>query len=355
MHLWVPYFFTKEARIYNGAKIASSINGAGKTGQLRVKVRPELDSKGTSTQALLLGLLGAEASLSAGIGLTGDAWGLVYAGGTASNMIVSDYCRLQVAGVVDGVQVGVGAYLNVTSGSAKNATFSAGYLNVTGGTVTDFTFNEYAGLMVTLSPTNGVYVSGTMDDGSDILVSDGRISGFTVKNNGSITVASGGEASDLLVSKGGVLVSSGGVLNGAVFSGIETSYGYTSGGGVLYLSGGTANDVTFSGGAGLWMNGGGVLHGVDVHKTSVNVNGGTVDTVRLTSGGHMVLSNGATASGIALTAVKVNGGTVDTVRLTSVAAPAQVHGISQARILEWVAISIQPCGRCQMLCPLSLV
>ena len=30
-------FFTKEARIYNGAKTASSLNGAGKTGQLHVK------------------------------------------------------------------------------------------------------------------------------------------------------------------------------------------------------------------------------------------------------------------------------------------------------------------------------
>ena len=29
--------FAKEARIYNGAKTASSINGAGKTGQLHVK------------------------------------------------------------------------------------------------------------------------------------------------------------------------------------------------------------------------------------------------------------------------------------------------------------------------------
>ena len=28
---------TKEARIYNGAKTASSINGTGKTGQLHVK------------------------------------------------------------------------------------------------------------------------------------------------------------------------------------------------------------------------------------------------------------------------------------------------------------------------------
>ena len=46
MHLWVPYFFlwwggtlflTKEARIHNGAKTASSITGAGKTGQLCVK------------------------------------------------------------------------------------------------------------------------------------------------------------------------------------------------------------------------------------------------------------------------------------------------------------------------------
>jgi len=30
-------FLTKETRIYNGAKTASSINGAGKTGQLHVK------------------------------------------------------------------------------------------------------------------------------------------------------------------------------------------------------------------------------------------------------------------------------------------------------------------------------
>ena len=31
------YFLTKEARIHNGAKTASSINGAGKPGQLHVK------------------------------------------------------------------------------------------------------------------------------------------------------------------------------------------------------------------------------------------------------------------------------------------------------------------------------
>ena len=34
-------FFTMEARIYNGAKIASSINGTGKTEQLRVKKKKE--------------------------------------------------------------------------------------------------------------------------------------------------------------------------------------------------------------------------------------------------------------------------------------------------------------------------
>ena len=32
-------FVTKEARIYNGAKTVSSINGAEKTGQLHVKER----------------------------------------------------------------------------------------------------------------------------------------------------------------------------------------------------------------------------------------------------------------------------------------------------------------------------
>ena len=32
MHQWVPYFLTKEARIYRGEKTASSINGPQKTG-----------------------------------------------------------------------------------------------------------------------------------------------------------------------------------------------------------------------------------------------------------------------------------------------------------------------------------
>ena len=32
-------FLTKEARIYNGAKTASSISGAGKTGQLHARVK----------------------------------------------------------------------------------------------------------------------------------------------------------------------------------------------------------------------------------------------------------------------------------------------------------------------------
>ena len=31
-------FLTKEARLYNGAKTASSISGAGKTGQIPVRV-----------------------------------------------------------------------------------------------------------------------------------------------------------------------------------------------------------------------------------------------------------------------------------------------------------------------------
>jgi len=31
-------FLTKEVRIYHGAKTASSVNGAGKTGQLHVQV-----------------------------------------------------------------------------------------------------------------------------------------------------------------------------------------------------------------------------------------------------------------------------------------------------------------------------
>ena len=47
MHLCEPgtLFLTKEARIYNGAKTASSINGAGKTRKLHVKEWNENTSK----------------------------------------------------------------------------------------------------------------------------------------------------------------------------------------------------------------------------------------------------------------------------------------------------------------------
>ena len=38
-------FLTKEARIYNGVKTASSINGAGKTGQLHAKKKNEMKLK----------------------------------------------------------------------------------------------------------------------------------------------------------------------------------------------------------------------------------------------------------------------------------------------------------------------
>ena len=38
-HLWAPYLWKKEARIYNGEKIVSSISDAGRTGQLHVKER----------------------------------------------------------------------------------------------------------------------------------------------------------------------------------------------------------------------------------------------------------------------------------------------------------------------------
>ena len=36
-HIMATEFMTKEARTYNGEKTASSISGAGKTGQLHVK------------------------------------------------------------------------------------------------------------------------------------------------------------------------------------------------------------------------------------------------------------------------------------------------------------------------------
>ena len=38
LHLIGTLFLTKGARVYNGAKTTSSINGAGKTGQAHVKV-----------------------------------------------------------------------------------------------------------------------------------------------------------------------------------------------------------------------------------------------------------------------------------------------------------------------------
>ena len=40
-------FLTKEIRIYNGAKTASSISGAGKTGQNEIRTLPDVIHKDT--------------------------------------------------------------------------------------------------------------------------------------------------------------------------------------------------------------------------------------------------------------------------------------------------------------------
>ena len=237
----------------------------------------------------------------------------VYAGGVASNTTVSGYYGdLYLSG---GTALGVtlkdaSNYVVITDGgSATNVAVNNGHLTVYHGSATDFTLGEYGRVILAVTPQN--YAKGKAYDGSEILLEDGKISGFDLLHGDILNIREGGSAEKFVASSGTVYVSQGGRLTSAVFAGIQDSNGRYYTGGVLSMCGGSADHITFSGGAELKMDWGSMSE-IDVHSgASVQINNGLVETARV-SGGGMVLYGyveeelpRTSATGVELSAIEV--------------------------------------------------
>ena len=286
--------------------------------------------------------------ISATVNVDGMGVGVfVQSGGTLEDSIFTNgYGEVSSGGTVTNLTVNNG-YLYVYSGATvEGLNFSAGTLSVTGGSVTGLVLaGEQTYLWLRVDPTTSAFVSGTMGEGTPILLKDGKFEHFKTSRIG-LSIANGGvvnditfEDGDIVVSSGGtatnidagggVHVSGGGTLTSAIFRGkfipdsrYESGGYYTSGGGYLVILGGTVSDVTFEG-ADLVMSGGTLQNAVassgnmfvsgNATVRDLTMNGETVsafdavfENTKITDYSYMSMGYGATATGTILSDTQVN-------------------------------------------------
>ena len=278
--------------------------------------------------------------------IDGMGYGIaVQDGGTLEKSVLNGgYGYVSSGATVTDLTVTAGALYVYTGATVDGLNFSGGTLSVNGGSVTGLVLaGEHAYLYLRVDPTSDVFVSGTMADGSAILLKDGRFEHFSANSiglgianggvadditfvNGWIGVSSGGTATNFNVSSGGsVYVSAGGTLTSATFHGVKDSYGdyYSSAGAILGIDGGEANSITLEGGR-VSMTAG-TLQDVNVNGGHMWLYGGTAKNAVVSSGGkvvagytcalenfmladygYMSLGDGAKATGTVLSAVQVS-------------------------------------------------
>ena len=273
-------------------------------------------------------------------------WGWVSSGGTVTNLTLNGEYFIAYKGAVANNLNLINGYLEINaSATVDNINVSSGTISIVGGSVTNLVFDDNATLGLYINPTAGVFVSGTKTDGTPILIKDGRFEHFKTSglslglenggvadditfSSGEIMIYSGGTATNIDAG-GGVHVSGGGTLTGAIFRGnfipdsrYESGGYYTSGGGYLVISGGTASDVTFEG-ADLVMSGG-TLQNASATSGNMFVSGNATvrdltmngeevsafyaafENTKITDYSYVSMGYGATATGTILSDTQVN-------------------------------------------------
>ncbi|MBO7653882.1 MAG: hypothetical protein J6U40_03070, partial [Kiritimatiellae bacterium] len=309
-----------------GGKIAGTVSGASVTGAVSIL------NGGRMVSAIAPYIDGM------GYGIT------IENGGTLEKSVLNGgYGYASSGATVTDLTVTAGTLYVYTGATADELDFSGGTLSVAGGSVTNLKITENVYLWLRVDPTTGAFVSGTMDDSTQILLKDGRFEHFSANriglsianggvadditfDNGGIVVSTGGKATNFNVSSGGeVGVSAGGTLTSATFHGVKDSWGnyYSSAGAILGIEGGEANSISLEGGrvsmtAGTLqdvnVNGGHMwLYGGTAKNAVVSSGGGVVagytcalENFMLADYGYMSLGDGAKATGTVLSAVQVN-------------------------------------------------
>ena len=221
---------------------------------------------------------------------------MMVCGGYASGTVVDNYGSMGISGgVASNTTIQGGGYMEIADGTVKGLSIQQGAATIYGGTTTDLTLGEWGSLVLYVNKVVNTKVSGKSADGTDILLEEGKISDYTMVNNGRIVLASGGVADNITVKGGTILISEDGTLTNATF------VGRTSGGVAWLTKGGTVENALFESGTGLHVSdGGGTVKNVSAHGGTISATAGTFQNTLVTSGGTMTLRGTVEATGTVL-------------------------------------------------------
>ena len=228
----------------------------------------------------------------------------IYGGYASGTLLDKEGCIYLSGGIASDTTINGLGSLGIDAGTAKGVTVNQGAVIVGGGTVTGLTLGEEGAVVLHVNTLNGACVSGTATDGTDFLLSDGKISNLNLTNYGILYLTAGGVADNLTVEYGTVFVSNGGTMANATF------VGRTSGGVARLYDGGTVDGVSFESGTELNVSGG-TAKNVSALGGSINASGGTFQNALITSGGTMTMAGESVASRTVLSNGLVTGSSDD--------------------------------------------
>jgi len=236
----------------------------------------------------------------------------VSCGGIGNNITInSDILFVSSGGVVDTVVV------------ANNS----GCLNVlSGGTARNITASSTR-LCFDIAPDT--YIAGT-SSGVTFEIKDGLVSDYTISQNGSLNIFSGGTANNVTINKNGKMtVLAGGItkstnINGNMWVSSGGMASSTIINGSMWISGGVASATTVN--ASLWVSSGGVIdnttinnggkvwiyNGAEADNTEINngsmwiSSGGVASNIRINSGGNVSIQHAKLTGKITI----ANGGVI---------------------------------------------
>ena len=197
-------------------------------------------------------------------------------------------------GVANNTTVDSGGYMYIYSGGVANSTtINDGDMYIySGGTATDIVAEENVTLNITVA--SNTYIQGTYA-GSAFEMKNAQITGFTVRDDISMSIY-GGTVNSTTIDYGGFMyISSGGVANSTTIN---------AGGRMVIFSGGVANSTTINAGGGMVISSGGVANSTTINGGDMYIcSGGVANSTTINANGGMVIYSGGIAN-----STTVNGG-----------------------------------------------
>ena len=194
----------------------------------------------------------------------------IYDGGVASdNAMSGGNMYISSGGVASNTTMSGGIVFIENGGIANNITVDDSHMYIySGASATDIV--AMSGTMLAITVASNTYIQGRYN-GSAFEMKDAKMSGYTIDAGGSMSIFSGGVASDTTLSSGSIYIYSSGVASDTtVSSGIVyienggVASNTTMSGGIVYIDNGVANNTSVNKGSAYIFSGG-------VHRGSLQI------------------------------------------------------------------------------------